>query len=501
MNIEDKLLALMEGVEIKAETLVENVEPLTEAKKEDKKSDGETATDAGAETKKSDDEAEAAQNADGQTQEPAVSIENPLDPNLTPEVSNGDDQTDPEEGIDGTGADGDSSGDGDQDADDQKNKKVEESIDEMVIDPIMESAPIVFEALVGYAADRIQSIRKNVTGGKVPSSIYAKDAGSLEVGKNYSYLENGTSPRAFKVIGKKSDGTANVRHIKDSSESSGVMSGDEHNFDVNDDFVKKSKIVALHEQAEHIAESELGDIGVELSEEFQLKASTLFQAKVSERVSTLVEEKTKSLNEEFETRLNEAVETREKELLEHIDAYLGAVADKWMVENELAIEASLKSELTESFIDGLKNVFASHYIDLPVEKFDIVASLEEQLKQSREESEKAKTALVEHTEKLTKASRELVLIESTKGMTEIDASKFRTLMEEFEFEDEGTFTKRAEIIKESFFQDIGGDKSNGLKLSTQALVENTETVLTESVEQKDDVSIYADYIRRTGKSQ
>jgi hypothetical protein len=357
MNIEDKLLALMEGVEIKAETLVENVESLTEAKKEDKKSEGETVTDAGAETKKSDGEAEAAQNADGQTQEPAVTIENPLDPNLTPEVANGDGQTDPEEGIDGAGEDGD------QDADDQKNKKVEESIDEMVIDPIMESAPMVFEALVGYAADRIQSIRKNVTGGKVPSSIYAKDAGSLEVGKNYSYLENGTSPRAFKVIGKKSDGTANVRHIKDSSESSGVMSGDEHNFDVNDDFVKKSKIVALHEQAEHIAESELGDIGVELSEEFQLKASTLFQAKVSERVSTLVEEKTKSLNEEFETRLNEAVETREKELLEHIDTYLGAVADKWMVENELAIEASLKSELTESFIDGLKNVFASHHID------------------------------------------------------------------------------------------------------------------------------------------
>lgn len=258
------------------------------------------------------------------------------------------------------------------------------------------------------------------------------------------------------------------------------------------------------EQKKNVQEETMETMGsileeTELSEEFKLKAATLFEAKVTEKANILAEEKIAQIQEEYQTKLSESVVEIEKELRENIDGYFGSLAEQWMKDNELALEASIKSDLTESFINGMKQLFESHWIDLPVEKFDIVNSLEDKNKKLSEELESKTKLLEESTAQLKNANREIIMENATKGMTDIDASKFRTLMEDFDFEDSETFVKRTEIIKESFFGSGKKEiKDQTLKISNKPLIEEVEIKQTPT--NASPISQFADFIRKTSKN-
>jgi len=105
--------------------------------------------------------------------------------------------------------------------------------------------------------------------------------------------------------------------------------------------------------------------GEELSEEFKTKASTIFEAAVHQKVMEIATEKIDDLEKEYQTNLQEEIVSFRGELTEKVDGYLNYVVEEWMKENELALDSSLKSELTEEFIGGLKNLFTEHYIEVP----------------------------------------------------------------------------------------------------------------------------------------
>lgn len=236
-----------------------------------------------------------------------------------------------------------------------------------------------------------------------------------------------------------------------------------------------------------------------LSDEFKEAAEKIFEAKVEEKANQLLEEKTIELEKKYEEKLNESVQSIETKLFDKINEYFGVLSEQWMKDNELALEASIKSELTESFIYGMKRLFESHYIDLPVEKYDIVNSLEEQLATSREKLESAEKLLEDTTFKLEKAQRDIIMENATKGMTEIDASKLRTLMEDFEFGSDLNFVKRVEHIKESFFsgnQASASISDKKLDISTETLVEEKKV---EQAKPTSEVSVYSDFIKRNSK--
>lgn len=223
----------------------------------------------------------------------------------------------------------------------------------------------------------------------------------------------------------------------------------------------------------------------ELSEEFQLKASTLFVAKLNEAV----EAKTSTLQEEFRVKLEEAVASSEQGLIEKIDGYFEVLSEKWMQDNEVALEATIRSELTESFVEGLLGLCKQHSIDLPIEKRDVVKTLEEELKEAKTKLTEAQEALNEQTSELNSATREIVLEEMTKGMTMMDSNKFKTIMEDFDFESKDNFVSRCEVIKESFFAKTDTKK---LDVSKTALVEDTNR---KTPGKPSSVSVYATYIK------
>ena len=114
---------------------------------------------------------------------------------------------------------------------------------------------------------------------------------------------------------------------------------------------------------------------LELSEESQDKARTIFEAAINSKVSEIKEQ----LNVSYEEKLVEEVAVIKTELSERVDSYLEYVADEWIQENALAVENGLKTEMTESFLTGMKSLFEEHYVQIPEEKYDVLKSMVEKL--------------------------------------------------------------------------------------------------------------------------
>ena len=108
--------------------------------------------------------------------------------------------------------------------------------------------------------------------------------------------------------------------------------------------------------------------GEELSEEFRVKAATIFEAAVTSKVNAEVA----ALTEAFESTLTEEVEKVQTELAEKVDDYLTYAAESWMKENALQIEHGIKTEMAESFFNGLKGLFLEHNFSVPEEKFNLL---------------------------------------------------------------------------------------------------------------------------------
>ena len=187
--------------------------------------------------------------------------------------------------------------------------------------------------------------------------------------------------------------------------------------------------------------------GEELSEEFKQKAETIFEAAVLSRVKNEVAR----IEEEYEGRLAEQVEQIKEGLVEQVDGYLDYVVEQWIAQNEIALEHGMKSEILEGFVSGLKGLFEEHYIDIPEEKFDVLASMEEQIEQLSEKLDETVAANVEMKKSLTEMKRTEAIKESCEGLTDTEVEKFVGLAEELSFEDVETFKTKLQTIRENYF--------------------------------------------------
>ena len=191
--------------------------------------------------------------------------------------------------------------------------------------------------------------------------------------------------------------------------------------------------------------------GEELSEEFREKATTIFEAAVLSRVAA---EKA-VLEEAYESKLQEEVETIKEGLVEKVDGYLGYIVEQWVQENELALESGMKSEVMESFVEGMKSLFAEHYIEVPEERFDILGDMQEQLETLEAKLNEQLEKNVEMAKEINEAKRIASIEESTAGLTDTDAEKFKALAEEISYESAEAFSTKLQTIRENYF---GGKK-------------------------------------------
>ena len=187
--------------------------------------------------------------------------------------------------------------------------------------------------------------------------------------------------------------------------------------------------------------------GEELSEEFKEKAKTIFEAAINAKVASIKEE----IEATYAAKLAEEVEAAKESLAERVDSYLEYVSDEWFEENALAIEAGLKTEMTESFLEGMKGLFEEHYVTIPEEKYDVLESMVEKL-------DDMETKLNEQIEKnialngrLSESVAESVLDQVSEGLAQTQKEKLASLSESVEFESETQYREKLEMLKESYF--------------------------------------------------
>jgi hypothetical protein len=184
-----------------------------------------------------------------------------------------------------------------------------------------------------------------------------------------------------------------------------------------------------------------------ISEDFKSKAATIFEARVFDRVAQIQEE----IEAEYASVLEEAVETIKADLTEKVDDYLNYVVEQWMEENQIAIESGLRSEITEDFIAGLRNLFAENYINVPEESVDLVEELAAKVEELETKlNEEIETNIV-YKKALTEAIKDQLTAEVCEGLAATQVEKIKSLAESVDFSTEEEFVDKLETLRENYF--------------------------------------------------
>ena len=249
---------------------------------------------------------------------------------------------------------------------------------------------------------------------------------------------------------------------------------------------KKTKKEEVEVEGEVVAEEEVEEIsiseidveedvtallsGEELSEEFQSKARTIFEAAIRNKVAIVKEE----LQSQYEGKLTEELALVRESLTERVDAYLEYVADEWMAENAIAVEHGLRTEMSESFISGMKSLFDTHYVTIPEEKYDVVESMVEKLDEMEGKLNEQIERNVALNARLGSAVGDSIFTQVAEGLAETQKDKLAALAENVEFDGEVSYREKLEDLKESYFP-AGRSASVSTRNSVEDLTEEVNT--------------------------
>jgi len=291
---------------------------------------------------------------------------------------------------------------------------------------------------------------------------------------------------------KLADPAATLKQVKDVVNAKAAPA-EEVEYEEDQEVVSEEEEVATEETEEIVAEAEETeeelveeegfDIeedvqalfeGEELSEEFQDKARTIFEAAVKSKVSEMQE----SLTEAYQEALVEEVVAIKEELTERLDSYLEYVADEWFQENALAVEAGLKSEITESFLDGMKSLFEDHYVTIPEDRYDVLESMVDKLDEMESKLNEQIERNVALNRRLAESTADVVFASVTEGLAHSQKDKLATLVENVEFESESDYREKLTTLRNSYFPEQVGTPSTSENLSEEV---STNEVISEEV--------------------
>ena len=219
-----------------------------------------------------------------------------------------------------------------------------------------------------------------------------------------------------------------------------------------------------------------------LSEEFKAKTAVIFEAAIKSKLSEEIDR----LEEAYATELEEEIASTKADLVEKVDSYLNYVVESWMVENKLAIHTGLRTEIAETFMSKLKDLFIESYVEVPESKVDLVDELTAANEELEEAANTAVVRAMRLSEELETYKRDAIVRSAAKGLAETQVAKLFALVEDIDFEDEETFAQKVKTIKESYFSK---------KTAESTIVEETDDETSEEVS-----STMAQYLTAIRKS-
>jgi hypothetical protein len=206
--------------------------------------------------------------------------------------------------------------------------------------------------------------------------------------------------------------------------------------------------------------------GEELSEEFQEKARTIFEAALRSKVSDIKE----ALEEQYAVALAEEVEEIKSELQERVDSYLEYVSDEWVAENALVIEKGLKTEMTESFLVGMRSLFEEHYVTIPEDKYNVLENMVDKLDDMETKLNEQIEKNISLNKRLAESVADGIFDQVSEGLAATQKDKLASLSESVEFESEEEYREKLETLKEAYFP----SKVSAPKARTETLSEGVD---------------------------
>lgn len=222
-----------------------------------------------------------------------------------------------------------------------------------------------------------------------------------------------------------------------------------------------------------------------LSEEFKQKTSVIFEAAVKSKLS----EEITRLEENYAVELAEEVETIKTDLVGKVDSYLNYVVETWMEDNKVAIQNGLRTEIAESFMNNMRDLFVESYIEVPETKVDLVDELAGQVEELEERLNNTTGDAISLAEELETYKRNTIIAEASRDLADTQAEKLKGLLESVDFENEESFVAKVNTVKESYFS----------KEIPEQLEESVEEAAEEEVEVSSVMENYLHALRKTTK--
>lgn len=222
-----------------------------------------------------------------------------------------------------------------------------------------------------------------------------------------------------------------------------------------------------------------------LSEEFKQKTSVIFEAAVKSKLS----EEITRLEENYAVELAEEVETIKTDLVGKVDSYLNYVVETWMEDNKIAIQNGLRTEIAESFMNNMRDLFVESYIEVPETKVDLVDELAGQVEELEERLNNTTGDAISLAEELETYKRNTIIAEASRDLADTQAEKLKGLLESVDFENEESFVAKVNTVKESYFS----------KEIPEQLEESVEETAEEEVEVSSVMENYLHALRKTTK--
>jgi len=342
---------------------------------------------------------------------------------------------------------------------------IDEKFKKVIAEQAAPEEKIAEDAAVGDAA-----IKK----GAVPAQPSDLKNSAVEVGGSTKEKPEGpdnVGAKAAAPVGVTGDSTIKTKPSGASSSMPGALSAK-----IFDDVEKEGDTISETEVKEDIAAVLAG---ADLDEEFQKKATTVFEAAVSAKVH----EQVAGLKETAESRIGEELEKIKEEFAGRVENFLSYACEEWMTENELAVEAGLRSEVTEAFMGGLKKLFIESNINLPDEKLDAVADMSEKLDDMETRLNEQIEKNVGLHEQVGNYRKNEILTELSRGLAEVQKDKFTSLAEAVEFKSEETYREKLGQIKESYFGVKAPEVAEEISTDEPAKVESISESMSTYVQQ------------------
>jgi len=317
-----------------------------------------------------------------------------------------------------------------------------------------------FKASYGSAAELPDPI---VVTAKAPGD--SKDQGDKE-----NPMQGSSEKGKFKMIGELTKRLSEMAKDEVAAIHAAVMENDSQSEDAT---INDTSTISKVTRSEVDVSEDLAAVfaGADLTEEFKSKATEIFEAAVVAKIN----EKIAEIAEESENEINITVAALSEELNDKIDTYLEYVVEQWMDENKLAVEAGLKTQMTEQFLQGLHTLFAEHYVNVPEDKVDVIQQLADKVDELEESLSTEITKNVELNARVGDFEKEIIFAEATEGLTETQVSKLESLSESIVYNDVETFKKKIQTIRESYFPLSTSVNATKSSLDEEPIDEYTDT--------------------------